>query len=138
MSIIQQLVYSTNPLTTGENEFAFKNFVTPLEFGFIFLAFSFWLVGDLVTTFVGLSLGAVEINPLFFWLTTETFWMNVIIKTLCFFGCIGILFSVKKEHPKLFTEEVILACLVYFFIFGWYATLNNFSKIIIILHFGGV
>ncbi len=48
----------------------------------LLLAIGFWLIGDLSTTFAFLSVGIAEGNPIFYWLTLETFWMIIVIKII--------------------------------------------------------
>lgn len=45
----------------------------------------FWFAGDLVSTYLGLLAGAVEWNPIWSWVSIDSFWILVIVKVIMLF-----------------------------------------------------
>ncbi len=99
----------------------------------LLLAFGFWLVGDLVTTWAILRIGLIEVNPFFSWLTIETLWILITIKlstTLSIFFLLNLWELRTKFCDYLIHRKIIPKIFIaYIFGMGFSVTMLNFIEL---------
>ena len=97
----------------------------------LFAGFLTWVLGDIITTYYGLSIGLTEANPAFPWLSIETFGAVIIIKLIAFAIAFYLIRMEKISKPdKINAFAMAFLC----YSLGLAITVSNFIGILRVMY----
>lgn len=104
----------------------------------LLLGLAFWSIGDIATTWAGLNIGIPEGNPVFSWLTLETFLAGILVKAVAVvFLAFVINRLARMEHikahwiEKKFGRVSSKLCIGYILVLGFFVTVSNLALVLL-------